>query len=149
MDGSWNQQQDRITSRARILSLEDILQAGPFEQEAETHILKALEHDYPESYNRKRSDTATSTILRQVPESASTISPCHPCPPMERTEYDHEISRAQNTEEEDDGKTGKPVTPGEYAIEAMSEQQQMKPLLQAHHTDAIASPTTHGRTDSL
>jgi hypothetical protein len=73
-----NQQHDRSASRARILSLDDILQAGPFEQEAERHILKALEFDYTEPHNRQRLDTTTSTILSQVPESALqdfTMSP--------------------------------------------------------------------------
>lgn len=74
MDGT---ESDHVTEkkppqqRARLFSLDTVLQAGPFEEEAETYILKALEEHENQQPFRQRSDTATSTILSQVPESTS------------------------------------------------------------------------------
>lgn len=53
------------------LRLDHILHAGPFEQEAETHILKALEQQAAEegAMHRDRADTGTSTILSHIPDS--------------------------------------------------------------------------------
>jgi hypothetical protein len=76
-----NQQHDRSPSKSLRLSLEDVLKAqGSYEQQVETHIHKALEDEYPEHYNPERSNNTatTSSILSQVPESAShdfAISP--------------------------------------------------------------------------
>jgi hypothetical protein len=66
----------RNQSRARIMSLDDILRASPLEQEAETFILKALDDLHPSpQQQRPRFDTATSTIFTQqpgsIPDSAS------------------------------------------------------------------------------
>jgi hypothetical protein len=139
-----NQQQDRFASRARILSLEDILQAGPFEQEAETHILKAIEHDFPEQYNRQRLDTSTSTILSQVPESAShdfTMSPVSTDGEDENTTSGS--PERDNTEEDDAGNQSPQAS---VRSKRTSEQQQMKPLLQAHRTPM---PPSHHRNISV
>jgi hypothetical protein len=139
IDGSWNQQQDRSASRARILSLEDILQAGPFEQEAETHILKALEHDYPEQYNRKRSDTVTSSILSQVPETAShdfTMSPVSTDGEDENTTSESpEREHTENGDAAEEGDSENQSVQASMRSKRSSEQQQqMKPLLPAHRT---------------
>jgi hypothetical protein len=53
-------------------------------------------------------------------------------------EYDHEISRAQNTEEDDVENQESPQA--SMRSEAMSEQQQMKPLLQ---NTAAPMPSHH------
>lgn len=64
----------RSQSRARIMSLDDVLRSSPLEQEAETFILKALDDLHPQPL-RQRSDTATSTIFTHqqgsIPESSS------------------------------------------------------------------------------
>jgi hypothetical protein len=76
------QQGPRSPSKSRRFYLEDVLQSGPYEEEGQTHILKALEHTYPEHYNPQRSDdnATTSTLLSQVPNPLRTIS----TPMMER-----------------------------------------------------------------
>jgi hypothetical protein len=125
-----NQQHDRSASRARILSLEDILQAGPFEQEAETHILRALEFDYPEPHNRQRLDTTTSTILSQVPESALqdfTMSPV-----STEGEGENTLSGSPERVNTEEGDAGNQSSQTSMRSKRSSEQQQMKPPLQAH-----------------
>jgi hypothetical protein len=153
-DGSLsNENNSRETERnqqrrARILSLDDILQAGPFEQEAETHILKALEHDYPEQYNRQRLDTSTSiasTILSQVPESAShdfSISPVSADGEDENATSGSSPERV-NTEEDD---AENQSTQSSMRSNRSSEQQQMKPLLRAHRSPM---PSSHHRKMSV
>jgi len=53
-------------------ALEDIVQQTPYEAEAETYILKALEQRDPTApQTRPRSDTNTSTIMSNVPDDYS------------------------------------------------------------------------------
>lgn len=55
----------RLPSDSRVINLDEILTAGPYEVEAETNILKALEEQ--PSHRRFRSET--STILSYVPDN--------------------------------------------------------------------------------
>jgi len=63
-----------MTQEAR-LQVEDLLTSGPYEQEAETNILRALEE---QQALRVRADTGSSSILSGVPETVAhdfTLSP--------------------------------------------------------------------------
>jgi hypothetical protein len=170
-----HQQHNRTASRARInsfLSLEDILHSGPYEQEAETHILKALEQTYQDQYNtynvnnnnnttRPRSDTATSTILTQVPESA--LHDFSLSPVSDDNDHDHDNNNngaaennpllADNDHDPDDhdhvhnvhnnaaqGGDMENCSPPASIRSIRSHAQQVKPLLHATHSSGSGRP---------
>lgn len=64
-----NPHRRRLMSDNRILNLAEILTSGPYEVEAETNILKALEDHQPANWRHQSLRSETSTILSGIPDS--------------------------------------------------------------------------------
>lgn len=86
-------------------TIDDLLSAGPYEQEAETNILRALEEK--QHSVRARADTGSSTILSGVPDSIShdfTLSPSvdhsHEEPSSERSTEQEMLSSSSTRRRE-------------------------------------------------